>query len=411
MGLNSVATNVDCQHTPGLISSWILEGNTYFEQSAVWIWLSSCSPIAMERSLHMTDDPPGLIMAPLVRWLGTHVTDFNLSEYPTVELLAGGRSNLTYRLVDASGKKWAIRRPPLGHIMPSAHDLGRECTVMSALSAHGYPTPRIWALCGDESVIGARFLIMDFVDGVVISDENDALQLDMNSADRVSQILVEGLVNLHKIDPAAVGLANFGKPDGYLERQVRRWGHQWELTKTRDLPLLDKLGAWLTTEVQTLPSGLPTSIVHGDYRIDNAILDADFTELQAVLDWEMSTLGDPISDLAVTLVYWTQANDHLRRDLPVAQDVTSGPGFWTRNRIVESYTAMSGRDPGHLGFCLVLACYKLAVIMESLHMRALQGQQLGRTAERGENMGKATEALAAIGERLLDFPSVEALES
>ena len=359
----------------------------------------------------MTDDPPGLNMASLVRWLATHVPEFNVSAPPVTELLAGGRSNVTYRLIDASGKNWAIRRPPLGHILPSAHDLAREFTVMSALNTIGYPTPQIWAFCDDESVIGARFLIMDFVEGIVISDHKDALQLDADAAGRVCQILVEGLVELHEIEPAAIGLDTFGRPEGYLERQVRRWGQQWELTKTRELPVIDTLGAWLTAEVQSLPSGLPSSLVHGDYRIDNAILNPGFTELQAVLDWEMSTLGDPISDLAISLVYWTQANDHLRRELPVARDVTSGPGFWTRSRIVERYTALSGRDPGHLGFCLVLACYKLTVIMESLRMRDLQGQQLGRTAERGENMGKAAEALAEMGERLLDSPTVDTLES
>ena len=357
----------------------------------------------------MTGDPPGLVIDSLVAWLAGEVPAFDVSAPPRAELLAGGRSNVTYRLTDASGRDWAIRRPPLGHIMPSAHDIGREFTVMSALHRAGYPTPRTWAMCEDESVIGARFMLMDFIEGVVISDRHDADRLSAYEADRVSLRLIDGLVSLHAQDANAIGLGSFGKPDGYLERQVRRWGQQWELTKTRELPEMDALAAWLAREVTTLPQGMPSSIVHGDFRIDNAILDPTFSTLRAVLDWEMSTLGDPISDLAVTLVYWTQADDNLRRDLPVAQDVTSGAGFWTRRQLLDRYEELSGRDLSHLGFCLVLACYKLAVIMESLNMRALQGQQLGRTADEGEDMAAATEALARLGARLLDAPSVDTL--
>ena len=357
----------------------------------------------------MSTSPPGLPLEPLIARLATDLPEFSGGPACTATLLAAGRSNLTYAVTDCAGRRWAIRRPPLGHIMPSAHDMRREFTVLSGLSRAAYPVPRPRLLCQDHDVIGADFLVMDFVDGTVISDRDDAARLTEREAGDASALLVDGLARLHSLDAQAIGLGEFGRPDGYLVRQVRRWGQQWELSKTRDLPSLDAVGAWLAREVEQLPADLPWSIVHGDFRIDNAIIAPTFTELRAVVDWEMSTLGDPVADLAVTLVYWTQADDHLRRAVPVAQDVTSGPGFWSRRRIADEYARATGRDLSHLGFCLVFACYKLAVIMASLDFRSAQGHQLGRTAELGEDMAGAVDALAELGLHLMDSPSVEAL--
>lgn len=357
----------------------------------------------------MNTDPAGLPLAGVLGYLDEHLPEFDAGPSTVASLLTAGRSNLTYDITDASGRRWAIRRPPLGHIMPSAHDLGREFTVLSALSRAGYPVPHPWLLCQDHAVLGADFLVMDFVDGRVITDAQDASRLSREEADRASRVLVDALISLHSLDADAIGLGAFGRPEGYLARQVRRWGQQWELSKTRDLPAIDTIGAWLAAGVQHIPSDLPSSVVHGDFRIDNAILDPGVTEVRAVVDWEMSTLGDPIVDLAVSLVYWTQHDDALRRAVPVAQDVTSGPGFWDRRQIVDHYAAMTGRDMEHLGFCLVFACYKLAVIMQSLEFRNVQGQQLGRTAERGEDMAGAVDALASLGLHLIDAPTVEAL--
>lgn len=340
-----------------------------------------------------------------------HVPAFDVSGPPQASLLAGGRSNVTYRVRDAAGRPWAIRRPPLGHIMPSAHDLVREFTVLQALHRAGFPVPKPWALCEDESVIGARFLIMDFVEGLVVATAQDAAELTPVESDRVSGLLVDTLARLHGLDVQEIGLEEFGRPDGYLSRQVRRWGQQWELTKTRDLLGVDAMAAWLADRVTALPPHLPSSLVHGDYRLDNVIVDPRFSALRAVLDWEMSTLGDPVADLAVALVYWTQADDVLRREVPVARDVTSGPGFWRRERIVDHYARATGRDLDHLGFCLVLACYKLAVIMESLNFRSQSGLQLGAAAQEQEELAQAVEALAALGERLVDAPDVETLHS
>lgn len=356
-------------------------------------------------------DPAGLALAPLAQWLAAHVPAVDTSGPLTATLLAGGRSNVTYRVEDASGSPWAIRRPPLGHLMPSAHDLGREFTVLKALDLAGFPVPRPWALCEDESVIGARFLVMDFVEGLVVATADESSRLTAPEADGVSALLVGTLADLHGLDARSIGLGEFGRPDGYLVRQVRRWGQQWELSRTRDLPGVDTMAAWLAERAASLPSHLPWSLVHGDYRLDNVILDPRLSSLRAVLDWEMSTLGDPIADLAVALVYWTQADDVVRRQVPVARDVTSGPGFWHRDRIVEAYARQTGRDLDHLGFCLVLACYKLAVIMESLNFRSQSGLQLGAAALEQAELGIAVEALALLGERLVDAPTVDTLAS
>lgn len=366
---------------------------------------------ADDSAIVVTGDPAGLALEPLSIWLGSNVPDFDASGSPEAVLLAGGRSNVTYRVKDAAGRLWAIRRPPLGHIMPSAHDLAREFTVLQSLHRAGFPVPRQWALCEDEAVIGARFLVMDFVEGLVIATADEASRLTSVEADRVSGLLVDTLGRLHGLDVKAIGLGEFGRPDGYLARQVRRWGQQWELTKTRDLSGVHTMADWLADRLRTLPADLPSSLVHGDYRLDNVIVDPQFSMLRAVLDWEMSTLGDPVADLAVALVYWTQADDVLRRQVPVARNVTSGPGFWRRDRIVDHYARVTGRDLEHLGFCLVLACYKLTVIMESLNFRILSGHQLGTAAQERAELAEAAVALSELGARLVDAPIVETLQS
>jgi aminoglycoside phosphotransferase (APT) family kinase protein len=326
-----------------------------------------------------------------------NVAGFDGSNQVQATLLAGGRSNVSYRLTDASGSSWVLRRPPLGHIMPSAHDMGREFRVLSGLNSVSYPTPTTRGYCEDESVIGAKFMLMDFVDGRVIESAETAASLTAVQADEISQELVDTLAKLHAVDPVAAGLDQLGKPSGYLQRQVKRWGEQWQITKTRELPEIDALHSWLETAIEKIPNSLTTSIVHGDYRIDNVILASDKSEIVAVLDWEMSTLGDPISDLAISLVYWSQATDTLRKKIPVAEDVTSGPGFWSRQQVLDRYVSKTGLDISNLDECVALACFKLAVIMESIHHRNLSGQQLGAAAGEQSTMGEATVALTELG--------------
>jgi aminoglycoside phosphotransferase (APT) family kinase protein len=356
-------------------------------------------------------DPPGLRLASLSTWMQDNIAGFDASAALQTTLLAGGRSNISYKLTDASGSSWVLRRPPLGHIMPSAHDMGREFRVLSGLNSVSYPTPATRGYCEDESVIGAKFMMMDFVDGRVIESAQTASSLSAAQADEISQELVDTLARLHAVDPTTAGLDQLGKPAGYLQRQVKRWGEQWQITKTRELPEIEALHAWLETAIAKVPESLPTSIVHGDYRIDNVILARDKSEIVAVLDWEMSTLGDPISDLAISLVYWSQTTDTLRKKIPVAEDVTSGPGFWSRQQFLDRYVSQTGLDISHLDECVALACFKLAVIMESIHHRNLSGQQLGAAAGAQSTMGEATLALTELGLAVTRQGAIEALNN
>ena len=342
-------------------------------------------------------DPPGLRLVSLSAWMQDNIAGFNASSALQATLLAGGRSNISYKLTDASGSSWVLRRPPLGHIMPSAHDMGREFRVLSGLNSVSFPTPSTRGYCEDESVIGAKFMMMDFIDGRVIESAQTASSLSATQEAEISQELVDTLARLHAVDPAVAGLDQLGKPAGYLQRQVKRWGEQWQITKTRELPEIETLHSWLETAIAKVPESLPTSIVHGDYRIDNVILAGNKSQIVAVLDWEMSTLGDPISDLAISLVYWSQATDTLRKKIPVAEDVTSGLGFWSRQQVLDRYVSQTGLDISHLDECVALACFKLAVIMESIHHRNLSGQQLGAAAGEQSTMGEATVALTELG--------------
>jgi aminoglycoside phosphotransferase (APT) family kinase protein len=345
---------------------------------------------------HGEDDPPGLPLSPLRGILGSRLPGFREDGPLEVTLLPGGRSNLTFRL-EQDGTSWVLRRPPLGHVMPSAHDMVREHRVLTGLTRGGFPVPRPLLLCDDPAVIGAPFLVMDYVDGRVVADASDAALLTPDDAERISALLVDTLAVLHALDATACGLGDLGRPAGYLRRQVERWKRQWDLSHTRRLADLDALVGWLDREVGRLPEELPWSVVHGDYRLDNLILRQDGTGVAAVLDWEMATLGDPVLDLAVAAVYWSDGTDTLRRRLPVALDVTAAPGFWTREDVINRYGERSGRDLDHLDVCLALACFKLAVVMESVHRRTLDGFQRGSGVQRGESMADAAGALAAMG--------------
>ena len=352
--------------------------------------------------------PEGLDLDAVVPWL----RERGLIGGGDVEAsrLAGGLSNVTY-LVTQGETSLVIRRPPLGHVMPTAHDMGREFTVLSGMARGGFRAPKPLAFCDDESVNGARFLVMEYVPGRILSSDAAAEGLSAQDAGVLSAELMDTVAELHNVDAAAVGLGEFGKPEGFLARQVGRWRQQWELSKTRDLPEIESLATWLDERVATIPVGAPWSVVHGDYRLDNCIVDPVDPRVRAVLDWEMSTLGDPISDLAVMLVYWTDADDTLRSAVPVAQHITDRPGFWTRSQLVDRYAEYTGRSLDHLDFCSALACFKLAVIMESILARSLQGQQLGTGAGEVDAMRQSTEALTVLGLRVLDEGAIAGLGS
>lgn len=353
-------------------------------------------------------DPAGLRMAALDDYLASSVEGWSTDRPTQVTLLPGGRSNVSYRLRNGT-RDVVLRRPPLGNVMPSAHDMVREHRLLSGLSSVDFPVPAPLLLCEDHDVVGATFLVMEFVEGRVIATQEDAAALAPHESSAISADLVATLARLHRVDAAQAGLADLGRPEGYLGRQAKRWAEQWQRTKTRELADIDLLATWVGERAEALPSGAPWSIVHGDYRVDNVILGPTDPAIRAVLDWEMATLGDPVSDLAISLVYWSQPSDGLRHRVPVSEHVTEAHGFWSRADIVERYAEATGLPLDHLDLCLALACFKLAVIMESIHKRTLDGQQLGRASEAPGSMGEAAEALAALGVEVTRGGGVDAL--
>jgi aminoglycoside phosphotransferase (APT) family kinase protein len=302
------------------------------------------------------------------------------------ELIAGGRSNLTY-VIDDGERSWVLRRPPLGHVVETAHDMGREYRVLSGLAGTDVPTPQVYANCSDPAVIGAPFYVMERVEGRVLRDAAGMKALTPDDARRCSEALVDVLARLHGVDYEAVGLGEFGHPDGFLARNVRRWGKQWAANKTRDMPEIDELARRLDV---ALPESGPPAIVHGDYRLDNTMLAPDDAgRIVAVLDWEMSTLGDPLTDVGLFLVY--SGGGAETAAVQSTQAVSNVPGFFSADEIVERYAAQTGRDLTHLDFYVVFAMYKLAVILEGINARFLMGKTLG---EGFSDMGPGVTALA-----------------
>ncbi|HET7533163.1 MAG TPA: phosphotransferase family protein, partial [Nocardioidaceae bacterium] len=302
----------------------------------------------------------------------------------TGSLVAGGKSNLTY-IVGDGPKEWVVRRPPLGHVLATAHDMTREHRVMTALRDTSVPVPRTFALCEDESVIGAKFYVMERVHGTPYRTAAELAALGPERTRAISRRSVETLATLHSVDPVAVGLADFGRPEGFLERQVRRWKKQLDASHSRPLEGADELHALLAAGI---PTEQAPAIVHGDYRLDNLLVEEQ-DRIAAVLDWEMATLGDPLTDVALMLVYGRLGS----LDASVS-DVSSAPGFLTEAETVELYGARSGRDLSAMGFYLGLASFKLAVILEGIHFRYTQGQTVG---EGFDAVGAAVEPLIAAG--------------
>lgn len=290
------------------------------------------------------------------------------------ELIAGGRSNFTYRVHGADGRTWVLRRPPLGHVLPTAHDMAREHRVLSGLAGTDVPAPRPIALCDDPAVNDAPFYVMTWCPGIVVHEQlPDGFAPTPDDRRRIGEALIDVLVRLHAVDVRAVGLEALGRPDGYLARQVRRWTEQWAGNKTDELPTIDVL---LRRLAGALPASPPPTIVHGDYRLGNMALDpADPGRVVAVFDWEMATLGDPLADLGYTLIYWAEAGDPPAHGLMPA--VTAADGFPTRDALVERYARASGRDVAAIDFYRVLALTKLAVISEGIWKRHLMGKTVG----------------------------------
>jgi aminoglycoside phosphotransferase (APT) family kinase protein len=310
------------------------------------------------------------------------------------ERIAGGHSNLTYRVTDAAGTSWALRRPPLGKRLGSAHDMAREHRVVAALGPTDVPVAPVAGLCEDDAVNGAPFYVMEFVEGPVLRGLAEAEAFpDEGDRRRIGERVADTLVAIHAVDPDAVGLGDLGRKQDYVARQLRRWQGQWEKSKTRELPVVDRVHERLAARI---PEQGPATLVHGDYRLDNMIL-SESGEVAAVLDWELCTLGDPLADVGQLVVYWAdRAEEH---PIGLGQPANIAPGFPTREELIARYAERSGRDLSDLDFFVALGYWKLAVIIEGVYARYTSGGY-GKVDDGVEYFARLTERLAEAAERV-----------
>ncbi len=297
-------------------------------------------------------------------WLNSNI---NGAEGPyTYSLIAGGRSNLTFLVTDANGKQMVLRRPPMGHVLATAHDMAREHRLMTAVGTTNVPVPTTLGLCTDEAVNGAPFYVMDYVPGVVLDSPEKGHLLPENLRTAASEHLVDVLADLHAVDVDEVGLGNLAKREGYVERQVKRWSTQWDNSKTRELPAIEEVARLLA---QGIPQQQGVAIAHGDYRFGNCLTNVETGKIAAVLDWELCTLGDPLADLGYVGIYWTDPGMPLMR----TNDPSGLPGFCTFDHLVERYATRTGRDVSNISYYKAFASFRLAVIAEGVYARYLHG--------------------------------------
>lgn len=339
-----------------------------------------------------TDDIAGIDAPAVTRWLSTRVPE--LRAPLQFELITGGLSNLTYRISDQQGVRWVLRRPPLGHVLATAHDMGREHRIISALIPTDVPVPPLVGFCDDTEINGAPFYVMDNVDGVIARDVSAASTLPIEARRLAGPNLIDVLGTIHEVDIDRVGLGDLGRRESYVERQLSRWHRQWEATKDSDNDTMEVLHRRLTEQV---PEQGPATIVHGDYRLDNCILNEDGS-IAAVLDWELCTLGDPLADVGLMLVYWTEADDGGAIGLPQGSTLD---GFSSRRELLDLYADRTGRDLSDIGFYVALGYWKLACILQGVLVRYRAGA-MGTAATDDDPFGAQVAALADAGMAALD---------
>jgi aminoglycoside phosphotransferase (APT) family kinase protein len=333
--------------------------------------------------------PQGIDRESVEGWFVEHVP--GVQPPLDFERISGGHSNLTYGVRDAAAGRWALRRPPLGKRLGSAHDMGREHKVVSALASTPVPVAPVVGLCEDESVNEAPFYVMEFVEGPILRGLAEASAFpDEDDRRAIGERVIDTLVAIHAVDPDAVGLGDLGRKEDYVARQLHRWHGQWEKSKTRELPAVDAVHERLSARI---PEQGPATIVHGDYRLDNMILTPG-GEVAAVVDWELCTLGDPLADVGLLMVYWPEPGDEL---VALGQPATLAPGFPGREELKARYAERSGRDLSQLDFFVALGYWKLAIILEGVYARYAAGQY-GKVDPGIEEFARLVERLAEAAE-------------
>lgn len=332
----------------------------------------------------------GLDLDALSTYLSTHLAG-GIDGEITASLISGGRSNPTYRVADGSNT-WVLRRPPFGHVLPSAHDMVREFTVIDALASTSVPVPEAFLLCEDEDVLGATFYLMELIDGNSIGTPESAAALLPADRERAGLAFADVLADLHSVDPDSVGLNTFGRTNGYLERQLDRWSRQWDASRTTDRPevaaLLDKLRRAVPT------TSLP-GIVHGDVKLDNVLYSrSDPGKIVALLDWEMATLGDTLADVGIMLSFWDQPG---AVDNPITRGLARLDGFPSRAALLERYADRRNIDLPDIDWYTVFADFKIAVILEGINARHAKGDTVG------EGFDDVADMVGPLLQRALDL--------
>ncbi len=348
----------------------------------------------MSQSDSQAEIPQGIDAARVTAWYLAHVPGTRVPL--AFSIIVSGHSNLTYRVTDAAGKRTVLRRPPLGAVLATAHDMGREHKILAALAKTDVPVPPVLGLCTDETVNGAPFYVMRFVDGVVL-DQASVVREHVPEAQRMGLgwHVIEVLARLHRVDVDAVGLGDLGKREAYLDRQLHRWKTQWEKSKTRELPVMDEVYEAL---VARKPPQLRTGIVHGDYRIGN-MLSKD-GRIQAVLDWELCALGDPLADVGFLMNNWAEPGEEegvSSRGAALAPTVAGG--FPTRKQLLARYEELTGASTAHVDYFRAFQYWRLAAIVEGVMARYLKnvmGKHADTAAFKAQIDGLAESAQAAV---------------
>jgi aminoglycoside phosphotransferase (APT) family kinase protein len=320
----------------------------------------------------MAGAPEGIDVASVTAWFAANVAE--VTPPLRFDLIAGGRSNLTYRVHDDAGRLFALRRPPLSHVLPTAHDMAREFRIIGALGPTPVPVPATLGLCEDPAVNGQPFYVMEFVEGHVLRDARSAEQyLDESARRHAGESIADTLAALHSVDVDAVGLADFAKRQSYVERQLRRWSGQFAAAQVEGSDTARLVCAVHDRLAANIPPQLAGTVVHGDYRLDNTVL-GDDGAVRAVLDWEICTLGDPLADVGMLMVYWTDPGDEAAL---LGLSPTTAPGFLSRAEVRDRYAARSGRDLTRLNYYVAFGYWKLACIVQGVFARYAAGAAAG----------------------------------